>query len=300
MNAPGQTQGPELNGYYINLDRSESRRLHMEQQVRRVGLPWIQRFAAIDGRTLDIPPNCALSAGGLACFLSHQRIIESTPPDSYTFIFEDDVELSLDLPIILNEQFYGIAAGYDMVFLDCQPDSNTALLATLWQALRDQVIEPADLERFDGARRLRGVSLLHAPDLYRWGLSSYIVTPRGHRRMPPVLKECLDRGPPGQLDILLQHALADGRLNGMVVAPFLATPLLDSHETSTIDARPQANDVLRLTAAIRRMFYAGEIGDVGAWVGAFPDHPNPNLRTLAALSFQVMLRQADNTFSVDP
>jgi len=114
----------------------------------------------------------------------------------------------------------------------------------------------------DAPRHIRGVDLYDAQLTYAWGLTAYIVTPKGRDTVPAVMHDCLRLGPPGPVDILIKHACADGRLKGAVMVPFLATPLLESYAGTTIDGRNQAEDRLVIASAVRRMFYAGRIGDV--------------------------------------
>ena len=59
-----------LNGFFINLDRSVERRRHMEAELRRLNIDWIDRFSAIDGKTLTPSADCRVSPGELACFLT--------------------------------------------------------------------------------------------------------------------------------------------------------------------------------------------------------------------------------------
>jgi glycosyl transferase, family 25 len=254
-----------LDGFFINLDRSEPRREHMEGELRRVGIDWVTRFSAIDGRNLVPPPECKLSAGELACFHSHLQIIETTPADSFTMILEDDVQLSDDLPLVLRpEQLEGLAS-YDVVFLDCQPFWATHTLLMMWASLKRQLIDPTQLLDETAARRVRGVDIHDASQVYCWGLQSYLVTPKGKKSLPPLLHETLDRGPPGPVDILFKHAMSDGRLKGAVLMPFLATPLLESHEGTTIEQRSLSSDKLAIVSAIRRMLFAGPVTGVNEY-----------------------------------
>lgn len=254
-----------VNGYYINLDRSPERHAHMQGEARKAGIDWLQRFPAIDGRHLRPGPKCRLSPGGLACFLSHERIILESPADSFTFIFEDDVEISSQLPLTLHPAQLELLAEFDVVLLDCQPRTSIEVLSALWHCLEYRLLTPERLQDFGADGRISGVSLFDAAHIYSWGLSSYLVTPKGHRSLPPLMRRCLDDGPPGQWDILLRHACEDGRIKATVLAPFLATPLLDSYAGTTIDARTQSMEKLAVASAIRRMFFAGPISGIEAY-----------------------------------
>jgi hypothetical protein len=244
-------------------------------------------------------PPSTLSKGGLACFLSHLRIIETTPPDSFTFIFEDDVEFAADLPLTLHAGQLEVFADFDLVLLDCQPRLSLETLAALWHALETRLIDPEDLEAFDAPRRITGASSFDARTLYAWGISSYLVTPKGHRTLPPLMRECLDRGPPGQWDILARDASADGRIRVAALAPFLATPLLESYADTTIDNRVQAADKLGLASAIRRMFFAGPISGVEALAQTLLDPAVPQ-DTPRRLMSQLLARVFEIVATGDP
>jgi hypothetical protein len=257
-----------LGGYYINLDRSPDRRARMEAELARVGVDWVKRFAAVDGKQITPGPRCAISPSELACFLSHTQLIESAPEDQYTVIFEDDVELSLDLPLVLHPGQLGALADNDIVLLDCQPYWSTAAVQAMWRSYSRQLVDPRDLHDADAPRRVKGVDIHPANSLYCWGLQAYMVTPKGRKTLPPLLHQTLDRGPPGPIDILVKHALLDGRLKGAVFIPFLASPRLESHTETTMEGRELAADRLAIVSAIRRLFFAGPAPGIAEYVRA--------------------------------
>lgn len=251
-----------INGRFINLDRSAERRAQMESELHRVGVDWIERFSAVDGAKLTIPAGCAISAGELACFRSHLEIIETSPPDSFTCILEDDVELSEDLPSFINESQMAGLSEYDLVLIDCQPNWGSVALIRLWQSLSRHLRDPRSLNDWSAPRRVSGVDIMDAATLYCWGTQAYVVTPRGHRSLPVLFRDCLDKGPPGPIDILLAHAMQQGRIKGALLVPFLATPRLASHGQTTIDNAAARGYKLALVSAIRRLLFAGPIAGI--------------------------------------
>lgn len=114
--------------YIINLDRSEDRLEHIKTTFEQAGLDYI-RISAVDGRSLpeeeyqrltqirNWPKK--LSHSEVACFLSHlkclQLIAEGDEP--YGIIFEDDVELSPNVKLFLNDWDW-IPKNVDIVKLD--------------------------------------------------------------------------------------------------------------------------------------------------------------------------------------
>jgi glycosyl transferase family 25 len=103
--------------FCVNLDRSKNRWHSIEQQASKLGLE-IERFAAVDGSTLDPLPNFPISAGAIGCYLSHRgiwrEICENDEP--YTLVLEDDALLSDDLPKFLHDNSW-IPEDADLIHL---------------------------------------------------------------------------------------------------------------------------------------------------------------------------------------
>lgn len=116
--------------YVINLDRSPERLEEFMAEARRAGVA-VQRFAAIDARTLPDPipglayPDWVRSGhrGLAACTLSHaavwRRIAAGDAP--WGAVFEDDAILSRALPAFLADPDW-IPPGIDLVKLDTMYD----------------------------------------------------------------------------------------------------------------------------------------------------------------------------------
>ena len=132
---------------YINLDRSDVRRAHMEEQLTALGFPF-ERFAALDGSTLETGPaeidpdhfaKChgrLVRPGEIGCYLSHIRALERflQSEADYGLIFEDDAEISPDLREILDEVVQRDKLQ-DWDFLKLQTRRNT--FQTLCQPIKD-------------------------------------------------------------------------------------------------------------------------------------------------------------------
>ncbi|QJW83570.1 glycosyltransferase family 25 protein [Ramlibacter terrae] len=169
-----------LSGYYINLDRSPDRAAFMEAQFARLGMAGMERHAAVDGRSVTVPPGCSLLPGELGCMLSHLQVLERAPAGQFTLVLEDDAELSPQLPVLLANAVRAPALGrFDIVFLECQPHMTLPHLAALWDAAA-----PAFRVDAAGRRRVEGVELLDARLIFQWGTTAYLVTPAGRDRLP--------------------------------------------------------------------------------------------------------------------
>ncbi|MGQ2998325.1 glycosyltransferase family 25 protein [Variovorax sp.] len=284
-----------MNGCFINLQRSGDRRTAMEAQLRALGIEGVARFEAIDAATLPAAPaDAATSAGERACFLSHARALEGAPPDGFFLVLEDDALLSRALPPLLRPEALAQLADWDLVFLECLPYTSAPGLLALWQALKKQL--PADPAAPRDA--IAGIEVLDARGLYNWGAVAYLATPKGLRALSPLLREALAEGPVQAFDMALNRWVAEGRLRAAVLAPFLATPRLESHAHSTIDDRPRAAENDALGGALRRLFFAGPIEGLEAHVAGYRHAAltdDPQLRLLADLMAQLFVITARPT-----
>ena len=265
-------------GVWINLDASVQRRSRMQAQLDRLGLAGLQRLQAVDGQGLALPPGCGITPGELGCLLSHLQALQALPADRASLILEDDVELSADLPALLQAPLPDSARDLDLVLLDCQPACNSHVLAQLWH-----LASPHWLDR--DARSLRSMTLVDAAPVFRWGTPAYLVTPRGRDRLIRVLRDGLDAGPVLPVDLLLGQAMHQGGLAAAIAVPFLAGARLDSHAASTIGEVPGAR-VQALASALRRLLFAGPVDDVATWVAPWlpgVDPATPPLELAARL-----------------
>jgi glycosyl transferase family 25 len=76
----------------INLDRRPDRLRRMRSRFASRGITGVERFAAIDGEGLIVPPGFLASRGAYGCIQSHMAVVrkarEAGAPD--VLIFEDD------------------------------------------------------------------------------------------------------------------------------------------------------------------------------------------------------------------
>lgn len=251
-------------GVFINLDRSADRRAAMQAQLQAAGIDWVQRLPAVNGAALQVPADCRITPAEYGCWLSHLQAIEAAPADQAGFVFEDDVELSPDLPALLQPGQLDALGTHDLVLLDCQPECSSATIAQLWRCLEGHLADPRSMLAGTAPRRVRGVDLVDAAPLFRWGLQAYVVTPRGRPRLAALLREALAHGPVQPVDLLVGEALRQRRLHAVVTVPFLATPRLDSHAGSTIGAAA-AGDTQALASALRRLLFAGPVEGIEAF-----------------------------------
>lgn len=94
-----------MRAIYINLDRSTERREWMEAQARSLGIS-IERFAAVDGTTLERNPFPDISLGAVGCFLSHRAVWSTVAEgkERFVLVLEDDAHLSPEIPKFLSDE----------------------------------------------------------------------------------------------------------------------------------------------------------------------------------------------------
>jgi len=277
-----------MNGCFINLPASSARREAMAAQLQALGLGGIARFEAIGIEGL--PHGAArVSPREHACFRSHAAAIESAPGDGFFLVLEDDAQLSRAAPALLgDEAALARLAGYELVFLECLPYASAPALLALWQSRKKHMPQGV----------LGGIEILDARGLYNWGAAAYLVTPRGRRTLPALLREALAEGPAFAFDMTLNRLIAAGRLQAAVLAPFLATPAPGSEATSTIDDRERVPAYDALGGALRRMFFAGPLEGLEAGVADYRHAPltdDAQLRLLADLMAQLFVITAQAT-----
>lgn len=275
-----------MDGYYINLDRSPERRSAMDAQLLQLDMPWVRRLAAVDGATLVPGPTCGISAGELACFASHAQAIAAPSAGGFRLVLEDDVQIAQDLPAIV--QGFGLAQleAYDLVFLDCQPQVNATAIMTLWNCLQTHRVDAA-------TGRVSGANIYNADDIYHFGATAYIVTPAGRARLPLLLQQAVEAGPTLPIDMWFARMGHEKQLRTAVIAPFLATPALESYAASTLSGRAAAPLEMVGMNALRRMFFAGPWQPAEGYSKAWReqnDSDDPQLNLLTALFMKLTAR----------
>jgi glycosyl transferase family 25 len=114
--------------YYINLERSEGRRIHTEKMAASAGIS-IERIEAVDGQMLSdmqLKKVCSsntsersMTKSEIACFLSHRKVwsLISRGVSPYGAIFEEDIYMSRYLtPLLVDSKW--IKPNMDFIKLD--------------------------------------------------------------------------------------------------------------------------------------------------------------------------------------
>jgi GR25 family glycosyltransferase involved in LPS biosynthesis len=234
-------------GYFINLDRATERRERMQSQFRQFALPNYRRWPAVDGKKLSRNSPC--SPGELGIYRSHLSVLEKVAEGARpAHVLEDDVILcDLTGPAIEMSVRLNILARFDILFLE-------TYVGTVF----------GNVSRFDRAFKeatrsgpIHSPSQLQIIDLgnnYLYGATSYVVSPRGAKKLAGILGALWQRGPAMPVDDTLQRIAALGRLSIGCVFPFVTTIDMETAWESSA-GRNAESDAAMLQRLIRYMSF---------------------------------------------
>ena len=101
----------------INLDRRPERWREMCAKFDRCGIEGVQRFAAVDGERVIVPPNWLDSPGAYGCLRSHLEVVKEArrvgAPS--VLIFEDDAALDPLISEKFKTYFSQVPSDWDML-----------------------------------------------------------------------------------------------------------------------------------------------------------------------------------------
>jgi GR25 family glycosyltransferase involved in LPS biosynthesis len=102
----------------INLDRRPERWRRMEVKFEEHGLRGVERFSAVDGELLSLPPLWTHTPGAYGCLRSHLDVVRNARDKGSpsVLIFEDDVVLDPDLQNKFQLYFEQVPRDWDMLF----------------------------------------------------------------------------------------------------------------------------------------------------------------------------------------
>jgi hypothetical protein len=237
-------------GFYINLDRSTTRRTAMESRLAALGIADVySRFAAIDGQSMTGPAG-ALSPGALGCFASHVGVLQQAiGANAHVHILEDDVLLAPELIPALKEILAQRALDeFDILYTDVfVPVDSHSLMVYERERRRMVQVDPRT-----GAETSRGVRLFELRGRAWASLSSYVVAARAVERIAGLLDSELRGGPSKPVDLIVRKLVNAGTLRAAVTIPFLTTLDLSLDLDSTIRSSAGAEQRSRLASSLVR------------------------------------------------
>lgn len=202
----------DIEGVYINLERSPERRAEMERQIGALGLPYpVRRLRAVDGLEQPARPQ-ELSPGQYGCWLSHLAALEaSLGREAHLHVMEDDALMSSALPIlpdVVASLDSGSRGEWDILFLD----------ATLIEAMdMCHVFGWSKTARAEGIVRVRPLPREFAV----YGLHSYVVNSARKAYVLDFLKRHLRTERP--IDNVTAYGVQCGALRACITTPFMTS-----------------------------------------------------------------------------
>ncbi len=175
--------------FYINLDNRTDRKLHIENELKKVGLE-AERIPAVTPSDLaDLLPaqseeDLKISKLEMACSMSHRKAWEEIISRNleYALILEDDVVLSSFLPSFL-DLVPKINAGVDIIRVEtrfqrvrmCSIDFNVKSKISLYRPFSELWGAAGYIIKKECAERL-----LSEPDFFALALDHLLFFPKSH------------------------------------------------------------------------------------------------------------------------
>ena len=203
-----------MQGFYINLDRSQKRRDEIECQIdaSKASVNF-QRFAAVDGKLVSIPV-ANLSAPELGCYLSHLQVLTSAVNDEDILVIEDDEVIHPILCKAIYDVMEFQSESWDIIYLDMtivEVEDILFLSRKLKQVILGQIKS----------------NLFKIPNwMTVYGTHAYIVNYKNKSKIVQLLENSLNLGLP--IDNVFCAGIQQNLLNAFVYLPL---PMGPSEET---------------------------------------------------------------------
>jgi GR25 family glycosyltransferase involved in LPS biosynthesis len=241
----GIVQDQDIEGFYINLDRSTDRRAAVESSIAQLSIGHkIQRFAALEGD--DRPAQ--LTKSQLGCFLSHQAILNDADDTKFTLIFEDDVVF----PSMFNDYWeiiWPVLSGIeaDVIFLNKIANyGDPKLINNMIKSKRSR----GDIYK----EGFRSFTLHNCKGFYAAGAAAYVVKPGAQSKLRMLLLEACAAGYSLAVDSVYCNAIYSDRLRSGFVFPYIVGTSLQGK--STIESSRDGPSA-RLSNEMINLFVAG-------------------------------------------
>lgn len=244
---------PHYIGRYINMDRSVERRAALEERFAALGCAdRYQRFAAVDGRDLDLS-RASIGPGEYGCFLSHYQCIKETMgEDVHLHIVEDDVVFGPSTIDLIDQTMEDSFRSAQMTFTDIFVAGNLATMVGLMNYYRLSGI----LEITPGERRWpKFVNFFDLQGASFAGSSSYFLHKDARAPMLSLMEAELAAGPTVPVDGFFQRIVQAKEFTACCTLPFLTSVDLAGIVSTTIDGRSQHDRSALAFYMMRNFFY---------------------------------------------
>jgi hypothetical protein len=240
-NPPAMPTAP-FRGFFINLDRNQTRLANMTRQLADVGMSdFYSRVPAVNGATLGPEYQTTLDRGNLGLWITHERLIEANrSSDVHLHIMEDDALLPKDASksfAALLERADNSSPGWDLIFTEIYLQMGVALFRLVTKAK----------EAFAQHGQVGLAPLKQIPFA---GTSSIFINKRSLDKYLRLMAGNWKQGFP--IDLFLRSLISNGSLNALVTLPFLTSL---SPETTESDIRGGLNESHLVLNIYRRAIF---------------------------------------------
>lgn len=197
-----------MNGFFINLSESLTRRHAIESQIQKFGLTnVIKRFNAVKFES----NNHRLTNSVMGCLLSHLEIIRNSSNSDHLLILEDDVVLSKFLDISLQKINSLLSeTDIDILFL-----GHTILSNDISKHIKMLNL----MSRYDLASK--SINLIESKNLYRFGTFAYIINSNSLNKIRALLKDIEFTDNLIPFDDFVALLINSNKLKSKIVFPYL-------------------------------------------------------------------------------
>ena len=254
-------------GRYINMDRSTERRRLLEERFAALGCTdRYTRFAAVDGRSVDMG-HSSLNPGEYGCFMSHYQCIkESMDQDVHLHIVEDDVVFGPNTILLLDQTVEDSFRDAEMTFTDIFIAGNLATMVGLMHYYRlSGILDPTPGV---AGRWPKFVNFFGLKDASFAGSASYAIRSDARAKMLGLMEAELAAGPTMPVDGFFQKIVQAGEFSACCTVPFLTSVDLDGIVSTTIEGRSQHDRSALAFFMLRNYFFVDRDDNALAQLGA--------------------------------
>jgi hypothetical protein len=139
----------------------------------------------------------------------------------------------------------------DILFTETYVPSELGYISSYFQLFRHSLlIDPSTFER-----KLRHIHLLELRGRASAGLTSYLISATGARKLCDLLDAEVRSGLKTPVDIFVRNKIQDGTLTAKCVFPFLTSITLESGLNTNIPGRPYHSPSVYVSTLLRHSFY---------------------------------------------
>jgi GR25 family glycosyltransferase involved in LPS biosynthesis len=245
----------QYTGFYINMDRNEERRGHVEKQLSEYNIkPRYARFPACDGNALNVKAP-KISPGNTGCFCSHYQLLRSQiGAPTHIHVVEDDVVFSPFTAAILDTVLAkGMPGDFDMLYTDVFVPLNFTHLRDLMMRFRKSTTVGAD----GTVVNVNNFDVISLKDRVFACTSSYVVNRNSIGKLAAVLEEAVQSEIPLPIDLYYRQKTYEGRITAACLFPFITcvdVPLSQASATRPGPGRRLETSQLAATL-LRNLFF---------------------------------------------